>query len=320
VLSPPRSRARAVVGREGIHAAHEIIRPYIRQTPVIAINGRDLGLAGAEIALKLELLQCSGSFKVRGAFANMLLREVPAAGVVAASGGNHGAAVAYAARALGIRATVFVPRVSSPAKIARIRAYGADLRICGDSYSDALQESQAHARASGAMNVHAFDQVETMLGQGTMAKEFDEQTPALNAVLVPVGGAGLIGGVVGWFDDHAEIVAVEPEAAPTLSRALESGRPVDASVGGICVDSLAPTRVGLKAFAQVQRRVTRVVLVSESAIRDAQQQLWEVLRVVAEPGGATAFAAVTSGAYRLSPGQRVGVVLSGANTTAVSFT
>jgi threonine dehydratase len=311
---PLQSRAAATVDRDGIAATHDVIRRHIRETPVVTINGGDLDLPAAEIALKLEFLQHSGSFKARGAFANLLLRNVPPVGVVAASGGNHGAAVAYAARSLGIQATVFVPQVSSPAKIARIRSYGADLRIGGDSYADALRESNAHARRSGALEIHAFDQEETMLGQGTLAMEFDRQCPALDAVLVPVGGGGLLGGVVGWFADHADVIAVEPDGAPTLSRALESGRPVDAEVGSVCVDSLAPRRVGSKVFALIQGRVKRAVLVSDDAIRSAQRWLWEMLRIAVEPGGATAFAAVVNGAYRLRPGQRVGVVLSGANT------
>jgi threonine dehydratase len=310
------------IDRGRIAAAHEVIRPYVRVTPVADVSGAELGIAGLEtvrVALKLELLQHAGSFKTRGAFANLLLRNVPAAGVVAASGGNHGAAVAYAARRLGIPAKVFVPTISSPAKIARIREYGAQLTVGGERYAEALAAAELWAEQTGALPVHAFDQDETLLGQGTLGMELAAQVPDLETILVAVGGGGLIGGVAAWYAGSARIVGVEPEAAPTLTAALAAGRPVDAPAGGIAADSLAPRRVGELMFPIARAHVDRVVLVSDEAIRRAQRLLWDAMRIVAEPGGAAAFAALQCGAYRPAPGERVGVVVSGGNTTAVDF-
>lgn len=309
----------AVIDRAGIERVHAAIEPYVRVTPTLELAGAELTGGAASLTLKLELLQHTGSFKARGAFANLLTRELPAAGVVAASGGNHGAAVAYAAMRLGVKARIFVPSISSPAKIARIRAYGAELTVLGPGYAEALEASQACAAETGALPVHAFDQVETMLGTGTLGRELARQAPELDTVLVPVGGAGLIGGVAAWFAGSVRVVGVEPEGAPTLTAALRAGRPVDAPVGSIAADSLAPRRVGELAFPIVRRHVERVVLVSDAAIGRAQEVLWETARVVAEPGGATAFAALQSGAYRPVDGERVGVVVSGGNTTAVDF-
>ena len=264
-------------------------------------------------------MQHSGSFKARGAFANLLTREVPPAGVVAASGGNHGAAVAYAAMTLKVPAKIFIPSVSSPAKIARIRDYGADLVIEGDRYADALAASERWARHCGAMPVHAFDQDETMLGQGTIGLELDAQAPDIDTLLVSVGGGGLIGGLAAWYAGRIKVIGVEPVAAPTLTRALQAGHPVDAEAGGIAADSLAPRRVGERVFAIARNMSTGTVLVADEAIRRAQQVLWQALRIVAEPGGAAAFSALSSGAYRPQAGERVAVVISGGNTTAVDF-
>jgi threonine dehydratase len=270
--------------------------------------------------LKLEQLQHAGSFKTRGAFANLLARQVPEAGVAAASGGNHGAGVAYAATRLGIPARIFVPTVSSPAKVARIRSYGADLAIIGDRYADALAASEIWARQAGALPIHAFDQTETLLGQGTIGLELTEQAPDLDTVLVAVGGGGLIGGIAAWYGGATRIIGVEPEPAPTLTEALRAGRPVDARAGGIAADSLAPRRVGDLMLPIAQAFVSRVLLVDDAAIQDAQERLWEACRIVAEPGAAAALAGLTSGGYLPAPGERVGVVVSGANTTAVDFT
>jgi threonine dehydratase len=240
--------------------------------------------------------------------------------VVAASGGNHGAAVAYAAMRLGVPARIFVPTISSPAKVQRIRDYGADLVVEGERYADALAASEAWVRQSGAAVVHAYDQEETLLGQGTLARELAGQAPDLDTLLVAVGGGGLIGGIAGWYAGEVRIVAVEPEGAPTLFRALAAGRPVDAEAGSIAADSLAPRRVGTLMFPIAQAHVQRVVLVTDDAIRRAQQALWSVLRIVAEPGAAAPFAALLGGAYQPAAGERVGVVISGGNTTAVDFT
>jgi threonine dehydratase len=308
-----------VTSRERIIATDRLIRPHIRRTPVIEIAGADFGLDLDRLTLKLELLQHSRSFKARGAFANLLARAVPAAGVVAASGGNHGAAVAYAAMTLGLPAKIFVPGISSPAKLARIRAYGADLAVVGERYADALAASEQWAASSGALPVHAFDQDETLLGQATLARELEQQAGDIDTLLAAVGGGGLIAGIAAWYGGAIRVIGVEPEAAPTLTRALAAGRPVDAEAGGIAADSLAPRRIGERVFPIARRHVERVVLVADAAIRQAQEALWQVLRVVAEPGGAAALAALLSGGYRPRRDEHVGVVISGGNTTAVDF-
>jgi threonine dehydratase len=309
-----------VVSGEAIAATDVAIRPHIRRTPVLECAGTDVVPSlDAPLILKLELLQHAGSFKARGAFANLLLRDVPAAGVVAASGGNHGAAVAYAARALGVPAKIFVPTISSPSKIQRIREYGADLVVGGDRYADALAASQAWAAQSGAMAVHAFDQRETILGQGTVGLELELQAPDLDTLLVAVGGGGLIAGIAAWFSGRVKVVAVEPELSPTLFRALEAGCPVDAGTDGIAADSLAPRRVGERVFPIAQRHVSHVVLVPDSAIVDAQRALWSLTRIAAEPGGAAAFAALLARRYVPDRGERVGVLISGGNTDAVNL-
>ena len=307
------------IDRARIEAAHRVIAPYVRVTPVVEVTGADFGLSPFSLALKLELLQHSGSFKARGAFANLLMRRIPSAGVVAASGGNHGAAVAYAAMRLGVPAKIIVPTVSSPAKIERIRAYGADLVVEGDRYADALAASEAWTRRSGALPVHAFDQVETLLGQGTIGMELATQAPALDTLLVAVGGGGLIGGIAAWYAGTVKVIGVEPEAAPTLTDALRAGRPVDAETGSIAADSLAPRRVGGLMFPIARTHVDRIVLVSDGALRRAQEALWASVRVVAEPGGAAALAALLDGGYTPAVGERVGVLVSGGNTTAVHF-
>ncbi len=307
------------IDREQITATYRHIRPFVRRTPVIEVNGTDFGLGSCQVVLKLEHLQHSGSFKARGAFANLLTREIPQAGVVAASGGNHGAAVAYAAMKLGIAAKIFVPSISSPAKVQRIREYGAGLVVEGERYADALAASERWIARSGALPVHAFDQKETLLGQGTVAAELEEQDPELDTLLVAVGGGGLIGGIAAWYAGKIKIVAVEPDAAPTLQEALKAGRPVDAQMDSIASDSLAPRRVGELMFPIAQSHVDHVALVTDDAIRKAQEALWKSARIVAEPGGATAFAALLSGRYRPDPAERVGVLLSGGNTVAVDF-
>jgi len=244
---------------------------------------------------------------------------VPQAGVVAASGGNHGAAVAYAAMKLGKPAKIFVPSVSSPAKVQRIRDYGADLTIEGDRYADALAASEAWAQQTGALPVPAFDQNETIMGQGTLGLELSDQAPDIDTLLVSVGGGGLVAGLAAWFAGRIKVIGVEPFASPTLTRAFEAGHPVDAEAGGLAADSLAPRRVGEQVFPIVQKYAPQTVLVSDAAIADAQAMLWRALRIVAEPGGAAAFAAILSGAYRPGAGERVAVVISGGNTAAVNF-
>lgn len=302
-----------------IAKAERLVRPFIRRTPVVEVDGGEFGLPAHKLTLKLELLQHSGSFKARGAFANLLTRDVPTAGVVAASGGNHGAAVAYAAMKLGKPAKVFVPSISSPAKVQRIRDYGADLAIEGDRYADALAASETWAQRTGALQVPAFDQDETIMGQGTIGLELAEQAPDIDTVLVSVGGGGLVAGVAAWFAGRIKVVGVEPFASPTLSKALEAGHPVDAEAGGLAADSLAPRRVGERVFPIIRKYAPQTVLVSDTAIASAQTTLWQVLRIVAEPGGAAAFAAILSGAYQPAAGERVAVIISGGNTAAVDF-
>jgi len=301
------------ISRKQIAAIEPVVRPYIRRTPVIEVEGSDLGLDGTPLVLKLELLQHSGSFKARGAFTNLLTRNVPPVGVVAASGGNHGAAVAFAAMRLGVPAAVFVPTVSAPAKMERIRNYGARLVVTGERYADSLAASERFAAESGALVIHAYDQVETLLGQGTVGLELEQQAPGIDTLLVAVGGGGLIGGIAAWYAGRIKIVGVEPEAAPTLSMALAAGRPVDAPAGGIAADSLAPKRVGEMMFPLAQAYVDHVALTPDEAIVQAQDALWNALRIPAEPGGAAALAALLSRRYQPQPGERVAVLVCGGN-------
>jgi threonine dehydratase len=305
--------------RDAIRAAAARIAPHVRRTPILTVDGADFGLPGVRLVFKLEFLQHGGSFKSRGAFNHMLTRKIPSAGVVAASGGNHGVAVAYAAMKTGHPATIFVPEVASPAKMDQIRGYGAHLEVGGDRYADALAASEKWIEKSGAAAIHAYDQVETLQGQGTVGLEYEEQAPDLDALLVAVGGGGLISGIASWYAGAIPIIGVEPELAPTLTRAMEAGKPVDAPAGGIAADSLAPRQVGQLVFPIAQRYVTRTALVTDDAIHESQRMLWKTLRIVAEPGGAAALAALLSGAWKAKPGETIGVLLCGANTTAVSF-
>jgi len=309
----------AAIDRERILDIEKIIRPHVRRTPVLEVAGADFRLDSISLNFKLEFLQHAGSFKARGAFTNLLTRKIPPAGIVAASGGNHGVAVAFAAMKLGVPAKIFIPTVASPEKIGRIRSFGAELVVTGDLYADALAASEAWAAQSGALRIHAYDQLETLLGQGTVGLEFEQQCPDLDTLLLAVGGGGLLGGVAAWYAGKIKIVGVEPEAAPTLSHALRAGRPVDSPAGGIAADSLAPKRVGELMFPIARKYVDRVLLVPDEEITQAQEALWTVLRVVTEPGGAAAFASLLSRRYQPRPGERVGVLLCGGNTTAVNF-
>ena len=316
-----------VITRDEIRETYDTIRPFIRRTPVVRIDLSELDPSGPAlpaVTLKLEQLQCAGSFKARGAFANLLLRDVPPAGVVAASGGNHGVAVAYAAHRRSVPARIFVPTVSAPAKMERIRQLGAELIVTGERYADALAAAQAWVQSSGAMSVHAFDQRETLLGQGTVALELAAQAPemgpemdrALDTVLVPVGGGGLIGGIAAYFAGTApkiRVIGVEPEGAPTLTRARAEGRPADASAEGVAADALAPRRVGELVFPITQAYVEDVVLVDDASILAAQQALWQAVRIAAEPAASVGIAALLTGAYKPAPGEHVAVVISGAN-------
>ncbi len=307
------------IGRETVVRVLPSIRRYVRTTPVVRVDRAELGLGPGPLVLKLEELQHSGSFKARGAFANLLLNEVPDAGVVAASGGNHGAAVAYAADALGVPATVFVPEVSSPAKLARIEAYGARLIVGGASYDDARKAAAVWQEGSGALDVPAFDSVATILGAGSIALELQDQAPEVDTVLAAVGGGGLFAGLCAGYDGAVTVLGVEPDGAPTLTLALEAGRPVDAPVGSVAIDSLAPRRVGTHTYNVASRLGKGTVLVDDATISATQRLLWDRLRLVLEPGGCAALGALVSGAYVAAPEETVAVVLSGANTTAVDF-
>ncbi len=307
------------INRDTINTAEKLIRPHIRKTPIIEMRSAEIGIDSVEVVLKLELFQHSGSFKPRGAFTNMLMRDVPSSGVVAASGGNHGAAVAYAAMKLNKPAKIFVPTVASPAKMNRIRSYGADLVVTGERYAESLLASEEWATKTGALPIHAYDQPETLLGQGTVAAEFHDQDPNLDTLLVAVGGGGLIGGMAAWYAGDVKIIGVEPENAPTLAHALRAGHPVDAPAGGVAADSLAPKRVGELMFPIAKKYVSNVALVSDDAIVQAQKFLWDRLRIVAEPGGAAALSALLSKQYVPQKDERLGVVVCGGNTEAVRF-
>jgi threonine dehydratase len=276
------------------------------------------------LRLKLENMQVSGSFKPRGAFNNLLTRPAPAAGCATASGGNHGAAVAYAAASLGLRARIYVPEIAAPVKIAKIRASGAEVVVQGATYFDALALCEAYLSQSGALSIHAYDSFETIAGQGTVGLEWEEDLVRLSAapldtVLVAVGGGGLIAGVAAWFAGRVKVVGVEPEGSRALHAALEAGRPVDVEVKSIAADSLGARRVGDRVFAIARSSVSASVLVSDAAIGEAQRELWRNYCIIAEPGGAAAYGALASGAYRPEPGERVGVLLCGANANLAAF-
>ncbi len=305
-----------ILFRQEIAAAARRIAPWVRHTPVLRLAAGELGL-GFPVALKLELLQHSGSFKPRGAFNRLLSAreagEVPESGVIAASGGNHGAAVAYAARALGLRAEIFVPEIAAPAKLARIEGFGARLVRTGATYYDALGASRIRQAETGALEVHAYDHEAVLAGQGTTAREFELDAPELTHVLVATGGGGLIGGMAGWYAGSAKVISVESEGCPTLHHALAAGRPVDAPVGGVAADSLGARQVGGLMFPLAREFVAATVLVADQAILEAQRLMWDRLRLAAEPGGAAALSALLCGAWVPPEGARVGVLVCGSN-------
>lgn len=299
--------------RDDIDEASGRIRGHVRSTPVMEIGAGELGKHPA-LTLKLECLQHAGSFKARGAFNTLLSSNVPAAGVAAASGGNHGAAVAFAAGRLGIPARIFVPEISSPAKIARIRAAGADVVVEGARYADALARCEAFMAETGAMGIHAYEATATMAGQGTLAREWQAQSPVLDTVLVAVGGGGLIGGMTAWMEGSPRTVAVETEGCAAYHEARKSGRPVPVEVSGIAADSLGAKEIGSLAFEVLSRHDTPAVLVTDDAVAAARRVLWDRLRLAVEPGGATALAAILSGRFRPAADEKVGVLVCGANT------
>ena len=302
-----------MIARSHIASAAARLSSFVRHTPVLRVDGASLGL-GFPVTLKLELLQHTGSFKPRGAFWAILSGAIPDAGVIAASGGNHGAAVAYAARALGVAAEIFVPAATPATKVNRIAGYGARVIVGGEAYADALAASRTRQAETGAIEIHAYDHPDVLAGQGTVGREFEIDAPDLTHILVATGGGGLIGGVSAWYAGSAAVVSVEPEGCPTLHSALCAGRPVECPVSGIAADALGARQVGALMFPIAQRHVAEAVLVTDDAIAAAQRLLWDRLRLIAEPGGATALAALLSGRFVPPDGARVGVVVCGGNT------
>lgn len=308
--------AAVTVGPEDVRAAAERIAGRVRRTPVLELGKRN----GASIVAKLELLQHTGSFKPRGAFNKLLSSEVPPAGVIAASGGNFGSAVAYAAREVSVPAEIFIPSTSPEAKVARVRGYGGAVTIVDGYYAEAQAALAERQAETGALMMHPFDQPEVIAGQGTIGIELDEQVPDLDTVFVAIGGGGLIAGIAAWFRRRVRVVGVEPVQSATMAAALAAGAPVVAEVGGVAADSLGSARVGDHTFPIVRDHVDRVVLVEDDAIRDAQRALWEDVHVIAEPGGAAAFAALSSRAYQPRNDERVCVLVSGGNCDPATVT
>ncbi|HRK18577.1 MAG TPA: threonine/serine dehydratase [Hyphomicrobiaceae bacterium] len=315
----------AEIDCEDIEAAGRRISGHVRETPLLSLVGSDvrsLGLAQSPSAVefKLELLQRAGSFKARGAFNSVLGGDLTDAGVVAASGGNHGVAVALAARDAGVRATIFVPEISSKAKVDAIRACGADVRVGGARYNDALEASERFRAETGAFAVHAYDAPATVSGQGTLALEWARQSSGLDTVLVAVGGGGLVAGMAAWYAGaqrrgHAvpKVIGVEPRGSRALHAAFEAGQPVDVDVNSVAADSLGARRIGDLPWRIARTAVAGVVLVDDDAIVAAQRALWRHFRLATEPGGAAAFAALASGAYRAAATERVGILVCGGN-------
>ena len=305
------------ISRNDISQAAARIKPYLRVTPVMEVSLP--GLANP-VSLKLELFQHSGSFKPRGAFNNLVDTRIPQSGVAAASGGNHGAAVAYAASILNIPARIFVPAISSPAKVARIARYGATIVQQGENYQEALAFCEDYVTTSGALNIHAYNTETTIAGQGTIALEFAAQASELDTVLVAVGGGGLIGGVACWYGSETRVVGVEPVTCNALHAALSAGKPTTVKPSGLAADSLGASSAGSVMFPIAQKHVVEVALVTDDDIRQAQRFLWDHAQIVAEPGGAAALAALLSGAYAPEADERVGVIVCGANTPLEVFT
>jgi threonine dehydratase len=307
-----------MISRTEIQDAGQRIAKHVRRTPVLALEEKAFGI-DARVFFKLESLQHAGSFKPRGAFNCILSSKIGESGVIAASGGNHGAAVAYAAHKLGHPAEIFVPVITPKNKVDRLKKYGAAITITGNSYSEALEASRKRATETGAVAIHAYDDARVLAGQGTLGMELEEQVRGLDSVLIAVGGGGLIGGVAAWYQDRVRVIGVEPERAPTLYKALAAGQVVDVEVGGVAADSLGAGRVGELMFPIAQKFVQQSLLVSDEQIIEAQRALWQQLRLIAEPGGATAFAALLCGVYKPHPGEKVGVVLCGSNADLAGF-
>ena len=307
------------ITREDIESARRRIAGDVRHTPLLRISGRQLGIDCAELWLKLEHLQVGGSFKARGMFNRMRANPVPEAGVVIASGGNAGIAVAVAAKAMGVRCEVFVPETASPAKRDKLAELGAVLSVVGASYADALAASLERQAETGALLMHAYDQREVVIGAGTLAAEVEEDAGVPDRVLVSVGGGGLIAGIAAWFQDRCWIDALEPELASTLFRAREAGRPVDVEVSGIAADSLGARRIGDIAWELTQRHVDAAHLLGDAAMRAAQETMWKALRLAVEPAAALPLAALTTGIVAPRTDEHVLLVICGANLDLASL-
>lgn len=299
-----------------IRSAMDRIKPHVRRTPVL--DQVDIGLS-RPVSLKFEQMQHTGSFKARGAFNTLLSENVPEAGVVAASGGNHGAAVAYAAAQLGHRANIFVPELAGPAKIDLIRRAGAELHVVPGAYANAFEAAQAFEAETGAMQVHAYDANGTVSGQGTLSLEWEDQGLDADTVLIAVGGGGLIAGAMAWMGHRRRIIGVEPETSCALFAAQQAGAPVDVDVSGIAANALGARRIGSICFGLAEKTGTNVTLVSDEAILAARKRLWQSLRQLVEPAGAAALAALMSGAYVPDPDERVAVLVCGANPAPDPF-
>ena len=304
-----------MISRDDIEAAAQRIAPHVRRTPLWVLRSDELGLPGPgfEVWLKLEQLQRSGSFKARGMFNRLLANPIPAAGVIAASGGNAGIATATAAQALGVRSEIFVPTVISPAKRDKLEQLGARVVVTGAVYAEAFAACQQRQRESGALMTHAYDQAEVLAGAGTLAREIESQAGVPDALLVSVGGGGLAGGIAAWFAGRTRMVALEPERAPTLHAALAAGSPVDVEVSGIAADALGARRIGALAWEVAQRHPMSSLVLRDEDIVDAQRWLWQSLKLAVEPAAALPLATLRSGAWQAQAGQRICLVLCGAN-------
>ncbi|SRR6056297_120030 len=301
---------------DDITAAAARIAGRVRKTPILSVEAGALGLP-YPVMLKLEHTQVTGSFKVRGAFNNMLSRDVPEAGIVAASGGNHGAAVAYAATELGHASRIYVPKaIAKEEKLRRMRMFGGEVILTEGSVADCMAEYAAAAESSGALSVHPYDTEWTLAGQGTVAREFEEQAGgpgSIDTILVATGGGGLIGGIAAWFGDRVNVVSVETEGTDTLSRSLKEGPEIDVSATGVAAGSLGGPRLGVQSWEVIRDRVQTAIVLPDEAVYAAAKTLWEATRLVGEPGAAVALAALTSGAYTPAEGERVAVLICGGN-------
>lgn len=290
---------------DDIERAAELIEARVRRTPVVEHGS---------LTLKLELLQFAGSFKTRGAFHRVLSeRSLPPAGLIAASGGNHGAALAYVGSALDIPAEIFIPSTSPMIKRRNVERFSATVRVIDGYYDDAQAAANDRRAETGAFEVHPYDHVATVAGQGTMARELEQQVDAIDTIVVAAGGGGFIAGQAAWFGDRVKIVCVESETSQCVRAAKQAGEPVSVDVSGLAADSLGARRVGAVPWALIERFVDEAVVVSDDAIRAAQRELWQDFRLIAEPGGAAALAAISSGAYTPEPGERIVVVVCGSN-------